>query len=110
VLAGRASEEVSRWCPAGRGGASYVEDARGPAPRRLGVALPQRDQLVGQPLGLFGFGPRRRDGLVLEQRRYEVAEQGLSVGRFPPQVAVFEVAACHLLPCLECCAEGVFLL
>jgi len=83
----------------GRGGKreidAYIENPLGLAPRRLVVALGQRDQLLGQALGLLGFRPGRVDGLVLDERGDEVAEEGLAVRGATAEVPVAGETAGH---------------
>ena len=58
---------------------TYIEYRTRPRPARIRVLLAQRDELLGEPLRLFGFGPGRLDGFVGEERGDEVAEKGLPV-------------------------------
>ena len=60
-------------------GGTYVEDSLGLLARRVVVPLGQRDELLSQPLGLLRLVPGRVDGLVLDERGHEVAQQGLPV-------------------------------
>lgn len=62
---------------------------------RVGVFFPQRDEFFGEALGFLGFVPGCGDGFVFEEGGDEVAEESLSVGGFPAQVAVFEGTAGH---------------
>ena len=74
---------------------THEEDGLRPVARGVRVALAQRDELLGQALGLFGLGPSGGDSLVFEERGDQVAQQGLSVGGAAVQVPVLEIAACH---------------
>ena len=74
---------------------TYIEYRLRLGPARIRVLLAQRDELLGEPLRLFGFGPGRLDGFVGEERGDEVAEEGLPMGRGAVQVPVFGGAAGH---------------
>ena len=74
---------------------TYIEYRLRPRPARIRVLLAQRDELLGEPLRLFGFGPGRLDGFVGEERGDKVAEEGLPVGGGAVQVPVFGGAAGH---------------
>jgi hypothetical protein len=60
-------------------GEAYVENCLGFPAGNLSVLFRVRNELLGQPLGLFGLGPCGVDGLVLDQRCHQIAEQGLPV-------------------------------
>ncbi len=77
------------------GGATDKENGLGFSPGDFVVLLGVGDELLGEALGFFGLGPGRVDGLVLDQRGDEVAEEGFAVGRVARELAVFHVAACH---------------
>lgn len=62
-------------------------------PRRLVVALRQGDELLGQPLCLLRLGVGGTDRLLLDERRDQVAEQGLSVRRVAAQCSELHVPA-----------------
>jgi hypothetical protein len=64
-------------------------------PRRLCVLLPQRHELLGQPLRLLCLVPCCRYRFVLEERCDEVAQKCLPMRRRPAQGAVLHVAARH---------------
>ncbi len=64
-------------------------------PRRVCVPFAQRDELLRHALRLLGLGPRRRDGLVLDQRRDQVAQQRLAMRRLAAEVPVLGRAAGH---------------
>ena len=46
----------------------------------IGVFLAERDQLLGESLCFFGFGPGRLDGFMGYEGGDEVAEEGLAMG------------------------------
>jgi len=71
------------------------QDAPRSVAARLRVALRQRDEFLGNPLRFFRLVPRRVDPVVGDQRRDEVAEEGLAVRRGAGERAVFHVSACH---------------
>lgn len=73
----------------------YIEYSLRLYSTRIGILLGHCDYFFGEPLGFFGLRPCRGDGFVLEEGGDEVAEEGLSVGRFTAEMAVFEVAAGH---------------
>ena len=62
---------------------------------RIGIFLGHCNYFFCEFLGFFGFWPCCHDGLVCEEGGYEVAEEGLSMGGFSAEMAVFEVAAGH---------------
>jgi hypothetical protein len=73
---GRCGWQVSSpWRRRAGEGGTDGEDGLGFAPRLLVVLLAQRDELLGERLGLFGLGPRRRQRLAREEGVDEVAEQ-----------------------------------
>lgn len=74
---------------------TYVEYFLRLCTTRVGVLLAEGDELLGQPLGFFGFGPGRPDGLVGDEGGDEVAEEGLAVGGRAVQVPVFQGTARH---------------
>ena len=51
---------------------TYIEYRLRPRPARIRVLLAQRDELLSEPLRLFGFGPGRLDGFVGEDLGEEV--------------------------------------
>ncbi len=61
------------------GGKTDVEDLGCAATAGFGVFLAHGDELLGEALGFFGFGPGGGDGFVLEEGGDEVAEEGLAV-------------------------------
>jgi len=73
----------------------YIEYSLRLYSTRIGVLLGHCDDFLGEPLGFFGFRPCCGDGFVFEEGGDEVAEEGLSVGGFAAEMAVFEVAAGH---------------
>lgn len=62
--------------------ATYEEYALRSRTARVGVFLAEGDELLGEALRFFGFGPGRLDGFVRYERGDEVAEEGLPVGGF----------------------------
>ena len=74
---------------------TYIEYRLRLRPARIRVLLAQRDELLGQPLRLFGLVPGRLDGFVRDERGDEVAEEGLPVGGGAVQMPVFGGAAGH---------------
>ena len=81
---------------------TYIENTLGTTPGCLGVALGEGDELLGQALGLLGLGISGVDGLVLDERGDQVAQQSLAMRRATAQVPVFDVGAGH-------CVCGVLL-
>lgn len=73
----------------------YIEHSLRLYSTRIGVLLGHCNYFLGEPLGFFGFRPCCGDGFVFEEGGDEVAEEGLSVGGFAAEMAVFEVAAGH---------------
>lgn len=71
-----------------------VEECAGFVAGGRGVALGERYELFGDALRFFGFGVRRVYAFVLEERGYEVAEEGFAVRGVARQVAVAKGAAC----------------
>lgn len=73
----------------------YIEYSPRLYSTRIGVLFGHCDYFLGEPLGFFGFRPCCGDRFVLEEEGDEVAEEGLSMGRFAAEMAVFELAAGH---------------
>jgi len=70
------------------GGMAYVEDCLGLCARGFCVLFAERDELLGEALDFFGFGPGGGYGFLVDEGGDEVAEEGLSVGGGPAQVPV----------------------
>ena len=71
------------------------EDLVGAEAGGVGVFLGVGYEFFGEALRFFGFGPGGRDGFVLDERGYKIAEEGLPVRGVAAQVPVFHVAAGH---------------
>lgn len=77
------------------GNATYEEDGLCFPPAGVCVFLAKRDEFFGESLGFFGFVPGGGYGFMSEEGGDEIAEEGLSVGRFAAQMAILHCASGH---------------